>query len=315
MSSGTEGGATLSLEVVPFKETQVDPSSVKTTDAFRHLKVRLEEVPAEVLLGSTARYVAMLTNTSSSAVPLQPCPAYVASFGEGSVATFQRSLLNCEAAPPTVEPGRSVQFEMKMTIEGEDIGPGFEGKFHWRLASAPSNVDAGASSGPIIVRGGATSETAQPRTLADRPARDPLVTDGHILGLGRFIFESQGGRWGVFLEGPERATTFRHVAVLDSGDVVCSSAGSADGLYLESIRITTCVSGPFGLTLGHVPSDVTRVEVTLAEGSLSRAAEVQASAPADEPLVRAIALVHSSEERPVSIRGFRADGTVIDGLR
>jgi hypothetical protein len=278
---------------------------------LRSLAVSLEQVPKEMPLGGTIRYIVVLTNRSSSPVPLRPCPAYAASYGESATIIAQISYLNCGAAPSVVDPGASVPFEMKMRVEGRGISEGFSGTLTWGLL--PKNESQEDSTVTIPVRSGPSSTpTSRP---AERPFADSLSSKGKTLGQGVFTWGSQGGRWAVFLEGPPRLPTLRFAAVLESGDVVCHSAGSADGFDTGTIRASICLSRDrsYSLLLGLVPSDALHVEGTLGGSPAGRRTlSAVLSSPVEDSGVRPMALVYPGDESLVTLRAYRSNGSVLE---
>lgn len=293
--------------VVPFKELPIDRGQVRVTQALRSLTISLEDVPREVTLGETARYVVALKNTSPKDVSLEQCPAYGAWYGEGRTAVGEHYLLNCAAAPREIAAYETVRFEMKQQIDGEGITAGYSGSFHWRLLSAPADANLRASSAPITVT---ASMNPPPPSKLEPAAADPFATDGRTLGKGRFSFGPRGGTWAIFLEGPPAALSFRYEASLDSGERVCALSGSLNDYDItNSVRATNCSLGAYALTLGFGPSDLNHAEVALVAPGLGEVQrEAQIGLPADESRIRPFTLVHASNEQFAGVRAVGANG-------
>ena len=81
------------------------------------LRREIHEVPDTVLLGDDLRYVIELANDSGTPVFLDPCPVYYQAWGESGFAVSRISYLNCAEAPPEIQPGSSIRFEMKLPLE------------------------------------------------------------------------------------------------------------------------------------------------------------------------------------------------------
>ncbi|MEP6852003.1 MAG: hypothetical protein ABJA87_05025 [bacterium] len=90
--------------------------------------------PATVAVGATLRYSVTLTNPTSTAVPLSPCP----DFGQRldvvpvkyATTVGSRGTLNCAQAPTTIGAGESVTFAYELDTTGEVDGPG---ALNWSL--------------------------------------------------------------------------------------------------------------------------------------------------------------------------------------
>lgn len=92
--------------------------------------------PPDATPGTTLRYIVTLTNPTTTAYPLTPCPAYeeyVGSAGpNGSwVGTFVEGYLNCDAVA-SILPGESVSFAMELALPANQPVSD-QAKFGWHL--------------------------------------------------------------------------------------------------------------------------------------------------------------------------------------
>jgi len=306
-------------EVVPYKLTAIELQEVnaveaKRVEAYRHLRVGLEQVPRQVSIDNTLGYLVSLTNTSTSAIDLQPCPGYLASFGESSIAISQTSFLNCDDAPRSIRPSESLRFEMQIPVRGNGIKVGFVGSLYWRLLSAPSEGSGRAASAAEITVTESGSATTKVND-ASKPINWKRVFDttGLLLGQGPIQWGSEPGRWGVFLEGSSQHPEVRHVVALESGRVVCNSAGSAS--MVESSpgpTVNTCREPPIAVTFGVVPGDVSGLDVTLVGAGGRRVVTDDLALSAADVRVRTYSVVYSTDEVFSSMSGQRVDGSVFN---
>jgi hypothetical protein len=97
--------------------------------------------PASAAAGATLEYTVTLTNPTSRAVPLTPCPAYTQSLvaprsggGAGRALVGGRYLLNC-AAVRSLAPGASATFAMRAPLAAGVTG---DVQLRWALAGGPT---------------------------------------------------------------------------------------------------------------------------------------------------------------------------------
>jgi hypothetical protein len=96
--------------------------------------------PASVARGAILTFDVTLSNQTSAAMDLTPCPSYTEQLGPAPVVE-KTLLLNCTAVS-TIPPGESVTFEMKLPIPATVPTGGM--KLSWRL-EVPSGHLAGSS--------------------------------------------------------------------------------------------------------------------------------------------------------------------------
>ncbi len=118
-------------------DTQGAPSPVPVAQSV--LKARLD-VLGPVQAGYTLTYSVTLTNPSSDAVQLSPCPAYTQYLATAQPGQVQQTLLlNC-ANVGSLEPGGEATFEMKIQVPSQfSTGPA---KLSWKL-EVPDGTFAG----------------------------------------------------------------------------------------------------------------------------------------------------------------------------
>jgi hypothetical protein len=73
------------------------------------------EVPDHGTVGEALHYIAALTNPSTAAISLDPCPAYRESLVATGGLVALDYLLNC-AVMPSIGPGKTVRFAMVFEI-------------------------------------------------------------------------------------------------------------------------------------------------------------------------------------------------------
>jgi len=100
--------------------------------------------PASVGRGQTLSYVVVLSNPTASTITFGGCPSYTEWLGAGPSGGGSRTLLlNCGAAP-SISPGQSVAFEMRITVP-TTMATG-TAKLSWHL-EVPDGAGAGATVG------------------------------------------------------------------------------------------------------------------------------------------------------------------------
>jgi hypothetical protein len=108
--------------------------------AASQLTARLS-APASAFRGRTLVYTVTLTNPSGSAISLSSCPSYTEWLASSPSALVKRTLrLNCAGAP-SIAPGQSVAFEMRLWVP-RTLAPGAT-KLGWNL-EVPAGAAAGA---------------------------------------------------------------------------------------------------------------------------------------------------------------------------
>jgi hypothetical protein len=121
----------------PQPHEQVDPRS--------KLRVSIA-APPSVAAGTTLDYVVTLTNPGATAVPLTHCPGYLESLDSVNGLRIKFGYgLNC-TAHPTIEPGTSVRYEMR--IEVPSVMAGDPVRLNWTLGVP----DVGSVSTALQVR-------------------------------------------------------------------------------------------------------------------------------------------------------------------
>jgi hypothetical protein len=84
--------------------------------------------PTTIVIGTNVRYSVTLTNPTSTAVPLTPCPDFAQRIDvvplKVATTVEYRGPLNCAPAPTTLAPGDSVTFDYQLDTSGEVPGPG-----------------------------------------------------------------------------------------------------------------------------------------------------------------------------------------------
>lgn len=141
-------GAASGDALVPYRSIPVgSPPPVPAQSPLQELSATIEDAPENVVPGETIEFVVTIRNPTARAVELDPCPAYLRSFGESSISVGPVvSLLNCDEADPIPAHGAE-RFEMRIGVPKEfQLSGG--GSIYWRLE--PSIADA--SSGFIAVQ-------------------------------------------------------------------------------------------------------------------------------------------------------------------
>jgi hypothetical protein len=112
--------------------------TASATPAAR-LRATMSHVPSSVDAGRTVTYAVTLTNPTSTAIPLDPCPSYQEGIkgDPSSVHTYQ---LNCGSVKQ-ISPHSSVSFAMQLPL-GSGLTPG-DAVLDWKLQVAPGTVDGG----------------------------------------------------------------------------------------------------------------------------------------------------------------------------
>ncbi|HYP22012.1 MAG TPA: hypothetical protein VEV43_00395 [Actinomycetota bacterium] len=143
--------------VVPYEPLELPEDVVREDTALTEQQVKLRsdivEVPDELVLGETLRYVVELTNESGTPVFLDPCPVYYQAWGESGFSVSRLSYLNCDDAPPEIAPGASLRFAMELPIEDPEAVH-VDGSIVWYLGSpfGGRKQDVGASGAIDVVR-------------------------------------------------------------------------------------------------------------------------------------------------------------------
>ena len=125
-------------QLVPYEALELPedygPEDATLTREQVRLRSRILEVPDEVVLGDTLRYVVELANGSDAPVSLEPCPVYYQAYGESGFALSRTSHLNCDDAPPEIASGAALKFEMELPIEDREA-VGVDGSIVWYLGA------------------------------------------------------------------------------------------------------------------------------------------------------------------------------------
>ncbi len=125
-------GAASTLSVDPFRATDgpeaTEPPALPVSSLSGHL-----ELPDEAAIGQPLRYVMVITNPTSAAIVLQPCPAYQERLSLNVVGrdVVEEHVLNCAGLPP-IAPGSTVRFEMILDIP-TDLEPTDSAAVVWVL--------------------------------------------------------------------------------------------------------------------------------------------------------------------------------------
>jgi len=169
------------LAVTTFGSTQ--PPMSRAPDVVR-LKVGLS-LPTSVRGGESMTFVVSLSNPSSSPVSLAPCPGYRLEFtGPGIVKFVDTWLaLNCDTIR-TIDPGRSVDYQIRATVPPEISG---RARVSWGLVP----LGEGAS-GPVWVYRSSPPADRAPvfRWPSPHPPPDVVGEDG-LLPNGLFPYEAR----------------------------------------------------------------------------------------------------------------------------
>jgi hypothetical protein len=102
------------MTVSPLEETQGPSPTEPPAVPAEGLRVALD-VPAHGTAGEALHYIAALTNPSTAAISLDPCPAYRESLVTPGGQVALDYLLNC-AAVPSIDPGETARFAMVLEI-------------------------------------------------------------------------------------------------------------------------------------------------------------------------------------------------------
>jgi hypothetical protein len=74
------------------------------------------DAPATVSSGATFQYTVTLTNPTSGAIDLLPCPSYTEGLtGQGGILSSETYVLNCEPVAQ-LDPGASASFQMSYAV-------------------------------------------------------------------------------------------------------------------------------------------------------------------------------------------------------
>jgi hypothetical protein len=115
-----------------FIDSVTDPGSLASLTAS-------VAAPAAIVIGSVLRYSVTLTNPTTTAVPLSPCPDFMQSLdvipSKHATTVGFRGTLNCGQAPNTISPGESVTLDYELDTTGQIPGPG---RLAWNLLDGPS---------------------------------------------------------------------------------------------------------------------------------------------------------------------------------
>lgn len=127
--------------VVPFvaRPNPSGPDVFGDLHQYAAVEPSLEEVPSDVAIGETLRFVVALRNPTDQDIRLTPCPTFYMAWGEDDVVVNHKGLLNCPDGPKSLPGQSAVRFEMKLVIEQvKYLRPGYPGKVFWRLTSSPA---------------------------------------------------------------------------------------------------------------------------------------------------------------------------------
>jgi hypothetical protein len=152
---GPKGATTMSVGPRP---TPIPAATQTPTRLAAHI-----DAPPTTVAGETLRYVVTLTNLTSTALELDPCPSYLEWLGghplptapppsnfpafkvwdpivryEGGVK--ESHLLNCAIAP-AIGAGASITFEMRLTVPADAIG---SDTLRWQVITEVSALSASA---------------------------------------------------------------------------------------------------------------------------------------------------------------------------
>lgn len=102
------------------------------------------KAPTTVVTGQPLIYTVTLHNTTTTAIPLNPCPSYIQQLAPNHSDRPNLdivALLNCDQAPATVPAGGSVAFEIHLDTEQNQPGPAI---LIWSIA----NITHGPGNAP-----------------------------------------------------------------------------------------------------------------------------------------------------------------------
>ncbi|MFP3899429.1 MAG: hypothetical protein ACLFXM_01155 [Acidimicrobiia bacterium] len=140
-------GAASGDALVPYRSMPVGSAPpLPDQSSLRDLSVTVEDAPEVVVPGEPIEFVVAIRNPAARPVELDPCPAYLMSFGESSISIGPVvSLLNCDEADPIPAHGAE-RFEMRIGVPREfQLSGG--GSIYWRLE--PSIADASSGFIPV----------------------------------------------------------------------------------------------------------------------------------------------------------------------
>ena len=91
------------------------------------LELSGRNIPKKVR-GDAIEFEIVLSNPTDEDVPLDPCPMFMAGWGESGLATHSYSYLNCDEAPEEIRAGGSVPFAIEIPI-ADDLIEGEGGSY------------------------------------------------------------------------------------------------------------------------------------------------------------------------------------------
>lgn len=103
------------------------------------------DVPHSVVSGHMLHSKVVLSNHSTVAVALTPCPAFVQTLqsSAGNVTATEVSVLNCSAAPKTIRPGDVVELDLQFRMPASTAGK-YDLTWHWRDTPCCDDEASGA---------------------------------------------------------------------------------------------------------------------------------------------------------------------------
>ena len=130
------GGALADFSV---RGTSAAAGSASTAGPGSRLRATISRVPASIAPGEPAQYVVTLTNPTSSAVVLDPCPSYEEGI-KGRPSSVRSYRLNC-AVVSRIGAHDRVRFAMELPLP-DGVRPG-EAVIDWKLQQLSGPVDDG----------------------------------------------------------------------------------------------------------------------------------------------------------------------------
>ncbi len=123
-------GQASSISVGPFEAATgpdpTEPPTIPASSLSGHL-----ELPQHAVIGEPLHYLMIITNPTSSAIPLGPCPAYREQLTVAGRDVIEEHVLNCEGLPP-LAPGATLRFEMVLEVP-DDLRPTDRAGVIWEL--------------------------------------------------------------------------------------------------------------------------------------------------------------------------------------
>jgi hypothetical protein len=129
-----EGSASPAASAGPYQSGAILSRQPKVS-----IRAQGPEITQYWKVDAAQHFTLNLTNTSTTPIPMDPCPTYRMYFTGTIAAAAPVRLLNCAAASKTLEVGQTMSFDMVYTLTGRD--PVGNQTLVWELMT-PSDVQA-----------------------------------------------------------------------------------------------------------------------------------------------------------------------------